>query len=332
MIEIARMAGVSESTVSRALSGSTLVAEHTRKRILDIARAANFSVNQQARNLALGQTQTIEVIFPIESGTLQQVSDPFFVDMLAALTDELASRQFDVLLTKSSPWDTDRPGCAFLGGRADGVIFVGQGRHRSEIRDFARTQKKVVAWGAVDKDSDYCIVGSNNVGGGIMAVNHLHSCGRKKIAFLGDKTLPEINQRHEGYLQGLAVNKLPVDKALDIAAPFDIEQARTAAAQLVDLYPKFDAVFAASDMIALAAIAEMRNRNISVPGEVSVVGFDGIPAGGHVNPSLTTIRQDVRNSGKVIIEKMFEILNGNNPSPCQLPVDLIIRESSGHTA
>ncbi len=329
MSEIARMAGVSESTVSRALSDSPLVAEKTRERIRKIAQAANFSVNQQARNLALGQSRTIEVIFPIEPGTLQQVSDPFFVDMLAALTDELANRQYDVLLTKSTPWDANRPGCAFLGGRADGVIFVGQGRHRADIRDFARAQRRVVAWGAVSEENDHCVVGSDNIGGGRMATEHLLKIGRRSIVFLGDRTLPEIAQRYDGYRMALAAAGCDVKEDLVLSAPFDIEEARRASAPLCGLFPKFDAIFAASDMIALAAIAALREGGISTPADVSIVGFDGIPAGAHVDPSLTTVRQDVRRGGSVLVRKMLEILDGGDGASERLPVELIVRRSCG---
>ncbi|MEL7487883.1 MAG: LacI family DNA-binding transcriptional regulator [Pseudomonadota bacterium] len=329
MSEIARLAGVSESTVSRALSGSTLVAQKTRERILKIAEAANFSVNQQARNLALGQTQTIEVIFPIEPGTLQQVSDPFFVDMLAALTDELAKHQYDVLLTKSMPWDESRPGCAYLGGRADGVVFVGQGRHRAEIRDFARTHKHAVAWGAVNEANDHCVVGSDNIGGGRLATEHLLSVGRRSIAFLGDRTLPEIAQRYDGYRQALAAAGLETDESLAITAPFDIEEARRASEPLGDLYPAFDAIFAASDMIALAAIAALRDRGIRAPEDVSIVGFDGIPAGAHVSPALTSIKQDVRAGGRVLVKKIMDVLRFGDAQSEQLPVELVVRQSCG---
>lgn len=329
MGDIARMAGVSESTVSRALSGSPLVAEKTRTRILELAKTAGYSVNEQARNLALKRTQTIEVIFPIERGTLQQVSDPFFVDMLAALTDELTANGYDVLLSKSTPWDEERPGCAFLGGRADGVIFVGQGRHKSRIRDFARTHKRVVVWGAADMDDDYCIVGSNNIAGAQMAADHMIGLGRKSIAFLGDRSLTEIAQRYEGYTHALTKAGLSVDQSLVLSTPFDIQKARAATTVLADLYPAFDALFAASDMIAIAAIASLREAGIRVPEDVSVVGFDDIPAGAHVNPSLTTIHQRIRHGGKLMVRKLLGIISGEEPKPEVIEAELIIRQSCG---
>ncbi len=327
MSEIARMAGVSESTVSRALSGSPLVAEKTRERIVEIARTAKFSVNEQARSLAMGRTRTIEVIFPIEPGTLQHVSDPFFVDMLAALADRLSLHDYDALLTTSTPWDPERPGCAYLGGRADGVVFVGQGRRRSEIRDFARAHGKVVTWGAVEANDECCIVGSDNIAGGAMAAERLLALGRRAIAFLGDRTLPEIAQRLDGFARGHERAGARVDEALIVSAPFDIEAARHAADALIGLYPKFDAIVAASDMIALAAVAALRDKGLRVPEDVSVIGFDGIPAGAHVSPSLTTVRQDVKKGADVLVSKLLATLSGQAVSSTTLPVELIVRRS-----
>jgi DNA-binding LacI/PurR family transcriptional regulator len=329
MGDIARMAGVSESTVSRALAGSTLVAAKTRDRITEIARNANFSINEQARNLALQKTRTIEVIFPIERGTLQQVSDPFFVDMLAILTDELGKHGYDVLMSRSPPWDEERPGCAFLGARADGVIFVGQGRHRSAIRDFARQYRKVVVWGAVSPGDDYCVVGSDNVGGGRMATSHMLDLGRSKIAFLGDTDLPEMRQRFEGYCQALGERNLPLDDQLVVHTPFDIEKAREVSEPFVELFPRFDGIFACSDMIAMAAIANLRQAGIRVPEDVSVVGFDDIPSSAHVSPSITTIHQSIRRAGMIMVKKLLEILGDVAVEPVTLRTELVVRQSCG---
>jgi len=330
MCDIARMAGVSESTVSRALAGSTLVAAKTRQRILDIAHNANFSINEQARNLALKQARTIEIIFPIERGTLQQVSDPFFVDMLAVLTDELGKHGYDVLISRSPPWDEERPGCAFLGARADGVIFVGQGRHRSEIRDFARRHGKVVVWGAVSPDDDYCVVGSDNVGGGRTATSHMLALGRRRIAFLGDTDLPEMRQRFEGYCEALKAHGLSVDDQLVIHTPFDIEKAREVSKPFVELFPRrFDGIFACSDMIAIAPVANLRQTGIKVPEAVSVVGFDDVPSSAHVSPSITTIHQRIHRAGQILVEKLLSILNGETPDPVMMETELIVRQSCG---
>jgi len=329
MSDIARLAGVSESTVSRALSGSPLVAAHTRERILELARATRFAVNEQARNLALGRSQTIEVILAIEPGTLQRVSDPFFVDMLATLVDALSVHGYDVLVSKSTPWDPQRPDCAFVGGRAAGLIFVGQGRHRAALRDFARAHERVVTWGAVEETDEHCIVGSDNAAGARAATRHMLGLGRRAVVFLGDRELPEIRQRFEGYAAALAEAGLAVDERLLLPAPFDVVEARAASRSLPGLYPEFDAIFAASDMIALAAIATLREHGIRVPQDVSVVGFDDIAAGAYTHPSLTTVRQDIPRAARVIVEKLIALIEGRSAESATVGTRLVIREPGG---
>ena len=329
MSDLARMAGVSESTVSRALSGSPLISEATRERIHALARESRYAVNEQARNLARGQTRTIEVMFPIEPGTLQQVSDPFFVDMLAALTDALAERGYDALLTKSPPWDPERPGCALLGGRANGVLFVGQGRHREEIEAFSREHRRVVTWGAARVGQDTCVVGSDNAGGMAAATAHLIGLGRRRIAFMGDRTLPEIAQRFEGYTRAMREAGLSVDERLVLDAPFDVRGARASAAALAGLGHGFDGIVAASDMIAIAAIAALRDAGRDVPGSVGVVGFDDVALAAHVFPPLTTVHQRIRRGGQIMVDKLMDLLDGKDASAAVLEAELIVRASCG---
>lgn len=329
MRDVARMAGVSESTVSRALAGSPLVAEHTRLRIIELARSTKYAVNEHARNLALGKTRTIEVVFPIEDGTLQRVSDPFFVDMVAELIDALSTYGYDILVSTSPPWSETRPGCAFLGGRADGVIFVGQGRHRDSIAGFARDHRLVVTWGASGRPGEGCVVGTDNVGGGRIAATHLIDLGHRRIAFLGDRTLPEIEQRFEGYAAALMARGLDPAQMPSVAAPFDVEGARQATASLAARASSFDALFAASDMIAMAAMATLQAAGIRIPDDVAVVGFDDVAMAAHLHPALTTIRQDIRLGGQVMAQVMMGLLNKDQVSSKTLPAELVVRRSCG---
>jgi len=329
MSDIARLAGVSESTVSRALSGSTLIAESTRQRILEIARATRFVANEQARSLALGRLKIIEVIFAIERGTLQQVSDPFFVDMLAKLIDEFSRHEYDVLVSHSTPWDPDRPDCAYVRGRAAGLIIIGQGRHRNQIRDLARSYRQVVTWGAVDDNEDHCIVGSDNVGGGRLATCHLLGLNRRSIVFLGDRELPEIRQRYEGYREALVNAGIALDERLVVNAPFDIHKARVAARSLPELPVRFDAVFAASDMIALGAIAALKEAGLRVPEDIAVVGFDDIPAAAHIYPGLTTVRQDISRAARALVERLLALLDDRPAPSTRIETSLIVRDTCG---
>jgi len=332
MSDLARLAGVSESTVSRALAGSELVAGRTRERIMELARATRFVVNEQARSLALGRVRVVEVIFTIERGTLQRVSDPFFIEMLAMLVDEFSVHGLDVLVSHATPWDPEQPDCAYLSGRAAGLVIVGQARQRGAIREFARRHPHVVTWGALEDDGEadvQTLIGSNNRRGGALVTQHLLNLGRRSIAFLGDTRLPEIRQRFEGYRQALAEAGVPLDPDLVLSAPFDIERAREAAASLPGRYPAYNAVFAASDMIALAAMKTLHESGLRVPDDVAVVGFDDIPAAAHVFPGLTTVRQNVPQAAKVLVERLLARLEDKPAPSTMIDVALVVRESCG---
>ena len=130
MADIARMAGVSVSTVSRALSGGASVAAITRIRILQIAETTGYNVNESARNLRHQRTSAVEVIIPAEPGTGPVLHDPVVADMLDSIADALNERHHDLLLSKIPPWSTDVPYNSIISGRADGIILIGQGRWR----------------------------------------------------------------------------------------------------------------------------------------------------------------------------------------------------------
>ncbi len=329
MADIARMAGVSESTVSRALAGSDLVAEKTRKRITELASAADYTVNEGARNLRLKKTKTIEVVIPIESHHRQHISEPFFLDLIGALADAIADRNHDMLLSKIPPWSTDKRSNALVSGRADGIIIIGQGRRRAELREFTRAHRRVVVWGAHIDDEDHAVVGSDNREGGRLAASHLLSLGRKRIAFLGDVSLPEIKLRHRGYMDALKEAGIAVDEELTFNAPFDSEEAYATAKALVESNIKFDAIFAASDVIAMSAIAAFRNAGVNAPQDVSVVGYDDIFSAAWYSPALTTISQSIHEGGAALVKSLFALIEGETVSSVVLQPKLIVRQSCG---
>ncbi len=331
MADIARMAGVSESTVSRALAGSDLVAEKTRKRITELASAADYTINESARSLRLKKTKTIEVVIPIESHHRQHISDPFFLDLLGALADAIADRDYDMLLSKIPPWSKEKRSNALVSGRADGIIIIGQGRRRSELKEFARAHRRVVVWGAHIDGGDYAVVGSDNREGGRLAAAHLLSLGRKRIAFLGDVSLPEIKLRHAGYVDALKEAGMALDNSLTFNAPFDSEEAFVTANKLIESRVKVDAVFAASDVIAMSAIAAFRNAGASVPEDVSVVGYDDIFSSAWYSPAITTVSQSIHEGGEVLVKSLFEIMSGGTASSFVLPPKLVVRQSCGAT-
>ncbi len=328
MEDIARLAGVSVSTVSRALSGSALVNEETRIRIEELARSLNYSINVGARNFRLQSNRTVAVVLPYDALTRQHVSDPFFVSMLGSLADALTERGYDLLLERISADQLYLAGDLPRSGRAIGAILIGQWRHHEQLNELAFRRSPVVVWGAQLPQQLYCTVGSDNVAGGARATAHLIETGRRRIAFFGDTELPEVARRFEGYQRSHTQHGLKIVPGLVRQTPFVDGSAEQAVADLIEQNIRFDAVFASSDLLAIGAINALRSRGRAVPKEVAVVGYDDIELARYYHPSLTTIRQPVLKGGAALVDALLQLVAGQRPKPQILPTELIIRESS----
>lgn len=329
MEDIAKLAGVSTSTVSRALNHSPLVNVETRERIEALARSLKYSVNVSASNLRLQRNRTVAVVLPFDSTTPQHVSDPFFVSLLGGLADALTARGYDMLLSRIDAARLDLAGDLAASGRALGVILIGQWHHHDQINELAAQRSPpLVVWGAHLPQQLYCTIGGDNIAGGVLATEHLVSRGRRRIAFFGDIELPEVAHRHEGYQRVLARHGLAAPE-LVIHAPFTEGGARAAVTKLLAQKARFDAIFAASDMLAMEAINALRERGLQVPTEVAVAGYDDIVIARYFHPSLTTIRQPVIKGGEAMVDALLRIVDGKRPKSQMLPAELIIRDSTG---
>ena len=328
MADIARLAGVHASTVSRALAGSPLVAKSVREKILRIARSQGYKVNAAARSLRLQRTESVSVVIPLAHEVAQPLSDPFFVQMIGHLADEVTQRGFGLFLQKVVPpmsdWLTDLIGSK----RSDGIIVIGQSTEHSALEAVADKYLPLVVWGAHLPEQAYCSVGSDNVGGGRAAVDRLIETGRRRIVFLGAAPLPEIQMRLQGYRTGLERAGLPVDPELILPAHFTGDTALAAVQDLISREVEFDAVFAASDVIALSALRALQASGISVPDQVAVVGFDDLELAQHSHPRLTTIRQDLKRGAATVVEFLFRRMAGEETPSATLPIALVEREST----
>ncbi len=328
MQDIARLAGVSTATVSRALNNSELVNDETRVRIEELARSLKYRINIGARNLRMQRNRTVAVVVPYDAATRQNISDPFFVSMLGCLADALTDRGYDMLLSRVDADHLDAVADLEASGRAIGVILIGQWHHHDQLNELAMRQLPLVVWGARLAQQVYCTVGSDNIAGGALATEHLIGDGRRQIAFFGDPELPEIGQRYEGYRQALSRHGIRLDQRLVRHAAFAEGSARAAVQSLLDQEIAFDAVFASSDLLAMRTIGTLRERGIEVPDDVAVVGYDDIELAKYVHPSLTTIRQPIDKGADALVEALLAIVDGKHPNSGILPTELIVRESS----
>ncbi|MES1263076.1 MAG: LacI family DNA-binding transcriptional regulator [Peristeroidobacter soli] len=330
MAELGALVGVSAATVSRAIAGSPLVNTKTRDEILQLARDRGYVVNAAARSLRLQRTETISVVIPLGHEASQPLTDPFFVEMLGRLAEEITLRGYGMFLQKVLPPMTDWLPHLIGAGRADGVIVIGQSTEHATLNAAAKSYRPLVVWGTEVANQNYCTVGSDNRAGAAAAVQHLVEAGRRRILFLGDPAIPEIGQRYAGYRGALKAARLAAQH--EVPAHLTAEAAYRTVRDLADGSARFDAIFAASDVIAISAIRALTDAGRSVPRDVAVVGFDGIALAAHTNPPLTTVRQDLEQGAKLLVDLVFRRIAGEKTASVVMPAQLIVRESSAPVA
>lgn len=328
MADIARLAGVSTSTVSRALSGSKLVNDETRSRIMELARSLKYSINIGAQNLRLKQNRTVGVVVPYDSGTRQHLSDPFFLGMLGSLADALTEQGFDMLVTRVDAEQLDAAAAPFDSGRVIGVVLIGQWRHHEQLNQLAARHVPIVVWGAQLPQQLYCTIGGDNLAGGRLATAHLLAQGRRRIAFLGDVALPEVAQRHAGYCAALAEAGIRPDPALCVAVSFLPEGGGRGVRELAARHAEYDAIFACSDLLAMTAINTLRQDGVAVPQRVAVVGYDDIELASYFHPPLSTVRQAIPAAGRALVAALLALVDGRPAPSQQLATELVVRASS----
>jgi DNA-binding LacI/PurR family transcriptional regulator len=211
---------------------------------------------------------------------------------------------------------------------ADGFIFLGQGAGDGWLKELARTDVPFVVWGAVDDRPHYCTVGSDNRKGGRLVGERFAQLGRRRVLFLGARSHPEMGHRRDGLEEGLraAAGKARISD-LDIP-DFTFETGFAVGRRLLDDRAAMpDAIFAASDSVAMGLIVALREGGVDIPAEVSVIGYNDIPAAAHFILPLTTVRQDTQQAGSLLVEKLFQLLDGARPRSTKLPTELVIRQS-----
>lgn len=331
--DIAYLAGVSQPTVSRALSGSPMVSEATRKRIEAIARQLNYKVDKNASSLRRRRCDTLALLFFEDPTADESLINPFFVAMLGSITRQAKRAGFDLLVSfqqLSDDWHVDYEDSH----KADGIILLGYGdyeAYRARLLALEAQGTHFVRWGPVDPGQPGTTIGSDNAEGGRQAARHLIALGRQRIAFLGHASgrFPEFLGRYRGVEQALQEAGLQNEPALQVDAITTEDAGFAAATQLLDQGVAFDAIVAASDLIAIGAMRALAARGVCVPADVAVVGFDDIPAASASTPPLTTVSQDTQRAGQLLVEAVVSQLRGKPAGSRMLPTRLVIRKSCG---
>ena len=328
MDDIARLAKVSKPTVSRAFKDSPLVKPATRERILTIARRHGYSVNRNAQKLRTNRTNTVAVVMHLPPQTGESASAPFFFQLLNDIARGLWVRRHDLLLCSPEADDAYSYEVMISSKRADGIIFLGQGPGDKWLKDLARTRVPFVVWGAVDEHSSYCTVGSDNKKGGMLAGKRFVELGRGRIVFVGNRSHPEMEQRHQGLDAALTAAGNAAE-IIDLEIPnFTFETGYSAMkAFLARTGPNLNAVFAGSDSVAMGVVVALREAKLEIPTDVSVIGYNDLPIAQYFQIPLTTIRQDTHQAGSLLVEKLFQLFDGGKPRSTKVPTELVIRQT-----
>lgn len=329
--DIAYRAGVSQSTVSRALRNSPLVNEETRQKVQEIARELHYKVDKNARNLRSQETKTLALLLFEDHGTGNSLINPFFLTMLASILRASSQRGYDVLVSFqqfSDDWQNEYEDA----NRADGIIFLGYGDYTTYVKKLNQLEDNnahYITWGPVLPGQPGVSIGCDNYTGALEACEYLISLKRQKIVFIGNisNKSPEFKKRYDGYCEAHKRADLPLLEALQVNAETSEDSGYQAIKQLLDKNIAFDAVFGASDLIAIGAMKAIEESGLDIPSDVSVVGFDDIPMASYTHPPLTTVQQNTTLAGEMLVEGILQLIDGEAFESRLISTKIVIRGS-----
>lgn len=329
--DIARLSGVSRSTVSRVVNQHPNVSDRTRERVMQVIEQYHFSPNPAARALASQRSRVLGVLIPHIVSDL--FSDPFFPTLLQGATLQAHTADYSVTLwlTGDTKDDQNFYHQALTHRLSDGLIVVSAVLDETLMKRLNESGKPYVLVGRPPAGHDEAnFVDINNVDGAYLIVGHLIQRGYKRIGIIpGREGLTSSQDRFEGYKQALRDAGLPFDrKLISPSGHYTEAGGRNGMAYL--LTQDVDAVFCSSDVMAAGAIRTIQDAGLRIPQDIAVAGFDDIPLAQRTNPPLTTIRQPIQQLGAAAAESLIDLLEGRQQTPHHVlyPVELVVRAST----
>jgi DNA-binding LacI/PurR family transcriptional regulator len=290
----------------------------------------NYAVDHNAVRLRTRQTYTIALVLLCRPGENRANINPFYLSLLGCIAASASDLGYNLIISfqdSSANFFANYTGS----GQADGLIVIGSGQNVEGWRFFAEQAARsvpMVCWGA--SKEDLVSIKSDNVAGATLAIDHLQAKGCKAIAYLGpgDSEQPQFRDRIATY------QRLAKERGLPMISPPLPEnavreaQGYEAVMSLLRDGTSFDGIFAANDFIALGAMRALAEQGIKVGSDVRVIGFDGIAMGAYAQPPLTTIEQDYRRAGEMLVDALIAAMKGDEPDIAPVPVRLLERASS----
>ena len=328
--DVAAEAGVSQSTVSRALAGDPVVSEATRLRVVEAARRLNYFVDNNAARLRTGKTGTLAVVAICRPDEDRKDLNPFTYALLGSICAAASARGNETLVSFQD-------GPNNLSGRyeeqrkADGLIVIGTTQNAAAwdyYHELGKSGMHWVCWGSPYDDAEW--IRSDNHAGARLATEHLIDRGCTRIACIGsiNSLQRQFKERWDGHSERIAEAGLePWLVEIEEGLPRE-EQGRRAVRALLASGRACDAVFAVCDEIALGALRELTEQGVRVPQDMALIGFDGIRASAHAMPPLSTVQPDFSAAGAMMVDKLLAGIAGESHEQRRVPVRLLAREST----
>ena len=326
IIEVAAEAGVSFATVSRVINNDIHVKPDTRERVLHAMQRLGYVANRQARSLAGGKSNTIGVLVP-DLGT------GYIGEIIRGIDTELSLSDIDLILYTTHRTATKEANYVanLARGMVDGLLLV---LPRNPVDYIATLSRRDFPFVLIDHQGtgENCpAVGATNWQGAYTATEYLISLGHKRIGFItGSMDLGCAEDRLKGHRSALRTYHIPELPELIYEGNFFQPDGYAGACALLDLDDPPTAIFASNDVMAMGVMDAVRNRELRIPDDISVVGFDNIPQSAMVYPPLTTVQQPLEQMGRVAAQMLIGILNDveKDSNRIELPTELIVRSST----
>lgn len=320
---VAKLAGVSPSTVSRILNGTAVVSDTKRQAVVEATKALGFVPNPLARGLAGGRTFSIGVV-------TQAIDSPFYGAALRGIEDELDPAGYSPLFM-SAHWDPAAEArCleVLRARRVDGIVVLMPRLQDDALKSCAQSLPVVVTGRDLQAEQLFSL-NFDNFTGALRATEHLLALGHTRIAFItGDEEHPDASQRQRGYRAALDSAGVPFDPQLVVPGRYHEISGLEAVNQLISRGRSFTAIFAANDQMAAGAALGLFRHGLRVPEDVSLVGFDDLPTSVYATPPLSTIHQPAYEMGRLAAASVLQLIAGSQPTASLPSPELLVRGSS----
>jgi LacI family transcriptional regulator len=331
--QIAELAEVSRSTVSRVLNDHPSVRPEVRQRVLKVIGEQGYAPQAAARSLASKRTNTLGLLIPRSAAII--FSDPFFSQVIQGMTEASSKRGYFLMLSMvSGAMEHDFYNRVLRSRSVDGLLMVSSDIDDPILPLLIKDNLPMLLIGEHPYLSPVNSIDSENREGARMATNHLIGLGHRRVASItGFLQMSAAIDRFNGYKQALLEANIPVLPDLIEHGDYTQESGYTAMRRLLAVTPRPTAVFAANDMMAMGALRAIHEVGLSVPKDIAIVGFDDIPMAAFANPPLTTMRQPIADIGALAVNTLIDQLE-NLAEPgvhIRLPTTLVVRASSGGT-